>query len=266
MHSQLLRASLRSLAKSLRLLLVNNSLLLASSLKLIRSQAPKPHFGVSQYYIPSDLQRHDEILEVLHANLRLPFLEKFFLFCEHGVRPPIFSTKLVFIDIAARLKYSDVLQYINRYSFGDCVWILANSDILLDASLLSATAYLQSGDLLALTRYELDGQLFSAVLPESSQDTWIFCTPLLGPLNPCDFSFELGTNSCDNSFAARMYLAGYKVWNPCLSIKTTHVHASDYRTYSLSQNDRSPSPYLYPLECDAGQFILRIPRRMIFKR
>lgn len=265
MTSQLIRASLRRIANFLRLFLVNNILFLASGLKTIRSQTPKSHFGVSQYYLPSDLKRHDEILEVLLANLRLPFLEKIFLFCENGVRPPISSPKFVFIDIVDRLKYSDILQFIRLYPFGDCVWILSNSDIILDASLLSATPYLQSGDLLALTRYELDGQLFSEVLPESSQDTWIFRSPLLDTIIPGEFSFELGINSCDNSFAARMYLAGYKVWNPCLSIKTIHVHASDYRTYSLRQEDRTPSPYLYPLECDAGQFILRIPRRMIFK-
>ena len=137
-------------------------------------------------------------------------------------------------DSKKRLKYKCAIEFINKNLAGE-LCVMANSDIYFDDSLKHLNGYNMTNKLLALSRYD-NGILFNNVY---SQDSWFFKSPLNVNLNKVDFCF--GIPGCDNSFAHITHSAGYKISNPSLTIKTHHLHKSNYRTYS---REKVPGPYI----------------------
>jgi hypothetical protein len=116
------------------------------------------------------------------------------------------------------------------------VVIIANGDIYFDdtAVLLNHIGY---DECFALSRYEEDGQLCEN--PQGSQSSWVFRGP--PPDVPADFGpYEPGA---DHRFNYLLQQAGYAIYNPSLSIKSHHLHASQVRYYD-PQRDKLPGPGL----------------------
>ena len=89
-----------------------------------------------------------------------------------------------------------------------------------------------SGRIKAFSQFEKpDGTYY----PTSSADTWIFKSPL--PIFKSDF--RLGVSNCDTQVADAARKAGLRVVNPCLSIKTWHLHFSGFR------NEERADSYAY---------------------
>jgi hypothetical protein len=100
---------------------------------------------------------------------------------------------------------------------------------------------MESNDCYALTRYELDGNLYQ--VPEHSQDVWIFKEMVKDIFG----EFYLGIGGCDNRIAYEIEKSGYNISNPCLSIKVHHVHTDTNREWlNLKRID---PPYLMVKEC-----------------
>ena len=55
--------------------------------------------------------------------------------------------------------------------------------------------------------------------------------------------FYFGKPGCDNRFAHELLRAGFEVINPCVQIKSYHLHNTCIRR--VGSADRIPSPYLY---------------------
>ena len=88
---------------------------------------------------------------------------------------------------------------------------------------------------MALLRWEEHARL----IPRSDQqDAWIFFPPLSNfPYIESETNFQLGALRCDNRIAEILSRAGYSVVNPCLKIRTHHVH-SDNKTRTYKKRDQ----------------------------
>jgi hypothetical protein len=110
--------------------------------------------------------------------------------------------------------------------------IIANADIYFDHTLARLDGYDLRGRLLCLSRWDLQPdrswRLFDY---ESSQDAWIFQTPV--PDFNCNF--YLGLLGCDNRLASEAECAGLVLSNPSRSIRAYHMHASGVRRYTEAQ-------------------------------
>lgn len=169
----------------------------------------------------SDSQTRQIELDIcLEKNMALPFLTV------HDIQP--------------RPTFNDYFK-VTCNNFGkDDIFVIANSDIFFDETLLLANQ-IKHGEVYALTRYDIKrGQARFFDRPDS-QDVWIF----RGGINPIEGAdFHLGVGGCDNRIAYLLNKAGYKVTNPSLSIKTYHLHESGIRTFDYKIHKVVPPPYL----------------------
>lgn len=144
--------------------------------------------------------------------------------------------------VQGRPTYRAFFEMINQDVAGDphAVSVVLNSDIWVDGLFVEQVlAHLKAADVWALTRWELkaDG---TARLEQShdSQDLWAFRGPVRLP-RYCDF--PLGVPGCDNRISYELAASGYRVWNPCLDVRSYHAHRSQVRTWTEAQ--RIPRPY-----------------------
>jgi hypothetical protein len=120
--------------------------------------------------------------------------------------------------------------------------IISNGDIFFNHTLLLLERYDLTNKFLALTRwnvlkggklkifkqYKPDGTFWKEA-SETSQDAWIFQTPLREFKNS---AIKIGTPQCDSLIAYQAAQAGLQVINPCLTIQACHLHRSGIRNYS----------------------------------
>ena len=142
--------------------------------------------------------------------------------------------------IKGRATYADFFNLANEL-YPDQKIILSNADIYFDETLELLLDYDFNNTFLALTRYETDKKTGEQDIrrfgsrkriDSGSQDTWIFKTPI--------YIFEadkvcMGILGCDNAIVHKAFQQGYKVINPCLTIKCFHNHLSGVRNYGRSK-------------------------------
>jgi hypothetical protein len=194
----------------------------------------KINLYISLYEV-TNIERKNEILEVLKKNLHNPNIDNVIILSEPNDNISFQSAKIKKIDIQTRPKFSEFSAYLDP----GCINIIINNDIEFpEQSNITWLKHISSSDCITLTRYESDGKLFRSDRGDS-QDTWIFKGNPDG-LKYCDF--HMGMPGCDNRIAYIFFALGYRVLNPSKSLKTIHHHKSEYRLYS--ENDRIPGPYL----------------------
>lgn len=139
--------------------------------------------------------------------------------------------------------------------------IIMNSDIIPSISFIKLLNdkpnVMGTKDCWALTRWnikscdELDiakATLFGngQACSQGSQDVWVFKLPIFKTMNE-SVNFFLGKWGCDNRFAHELKKHGYNVTNPCLSIKTYHLH--NVTITREPTTNRIPPPYLLLPPC-----------------
>ena len=110
-------------------------------------------------------------------------------------------------------------------------------------NLLNLSEAYRSQHAMALLRWEERNRL----IPRSDQqDSWIFFPPLSNfTYIESETNFHLGALRCDNRFAEILSCAGYSVVNPCLAIRTHHVHSDNKtRTYRTRDQVRGKGRYV----------------------
>jgi hypothetical protein len=125
------------------------------------------------------------------------------------------------INNPTRMTYQDIFDKINASTKDDDVNVISNLDIYFDDSILILNK-ITTNQFVALSRYDIfaDGSIHFDGPKQFSQDTWAW----RGKNKIKNANFYLGIYACDNRIAAEAQLAGYEVFNPCLSIKTYHLH------------------------------------------
>jgi hypothetical protein len=197
------------------------------------------------FYLDASPERLLEFLTCIERNAANRKIEEVHVFLEDPVgpaevlsrHPQLASSKVRLIPHGRRLTFRELFAYANRELPGKRV-IIANADIYFDHTLARLDGYSLTGRLLCLSRWDLqqDGlwRLFDF---ESSQDAWIFDTPI--PEFDCDF--HLGLLGCDNRLAWEAEHAGLAISNPSRSIRSYHLHASGVRRYTQAQRLHGPT-------------------------
>jgi len=189
---------------------------------------------ITSYYETSTEERQQELKQCLIHNAKNPHIKKIYLlnpaifnldFVEEEYKPKIVQ-HLVNDENRNRLYFDFAVKFINENTVDENC-ILSNSDIYFDDTLRFLENYDFTKNVFVLAKY--DNDLISSGAT-CSQDSWMFKSPLNIDLSKLKFQF--GVPGCDNIFAGLMHLHGYKVYNPALSIKSHHLHASNYRNYS----------------------------------
>ena len=196
----------------------------------------------SQFFLPNDRQRYNEIKFCLKQNVDNSQIDHIHLLVERIYTTQelgINSDKIIQINISKRLSFQDVFSYIRNKNIQGYL-ILLNSDIFFHDTTIKNLKYsnFHTDKLFgAILRYDYNKSDFSKSKifgPRfDSQDVWILHSNFAIPefAEKC-FSFEFGKPGCDNKLIYLMNILGYDIINDPLSIKTFHVHSSKQRAYS----------------------------------
>lgn len=133
----------------------------------------------------------------------------------------------------------------------DAVNVIANADIYLER----LAHHPEPGHVWALSRYDVDPTGAEVLWDHvDSQDTWI----VYGGPHEVDAPYTMGVPGCDNALIHALRTAGFTVTNPSKTIRTYHLHLSQYRSYLDGEGQgrggrkmyRVPPPYgmVHPTE------------------
>lgn len=190
--------------------------------------------------------RMAEYGECLGSNLEGGLYDEVCVLCEGGREALSGHPRLRLRQIARRPNYDDFFSWINELATGDCLSVIANTDICFTASLNPAVSALGVRDCLALARWDpaSDGKL---VLFDrnDSQDAWAFRGRVTGVRG----DFPPGVARCDNRILYELQTAGYRVMNPAFSVRIVHLHSGvreEYGPNNLPHFVEPPYRYLWP--------------------
>jgi hypothetical protein len=224
---------------------------------------------ITQFFIPSNLERKKELIFCLKENININIFKKIFLINEReytkeelelndnqmtNVIQIIFTNQ----NLGQRMKYIHPFLLIELQKIKGYI-LISNSDIFFDNTLLNIrrTSLSIQKSIYALLRFEFEFNNLNQNLSfedkktqsklfgprPDSQDTWIFHTnfiPSKQEIIKCNF--ELGIPGCDNSIAYLFHSFGYQIYNEPFIIKTYHYHTTNIRNYT-SENPIKP-PYM----------------------
>jgi hypothetical protein len=216
----------------------------------LESSGPTKHNTLLyQYYEASNNSRQDELDECLTENLNISF--------EHIVvcgdrRFETSKKNVVFASHGRRLTFGKFLDFVNQNGDLDGLAVLTNSDIALDAKFLEKISTVDADTVLCISRYEANGKLVES--PWCSQDTWVMrFQKVREPLRMAT-NVYLGSPGCELRFAEAMYSAGYKVFNPCLSIVNRHIHS---QPSTHEHSDRHYGAYVFTPPCTIEDVVMK---------
>lgn len=181
-------------------------------------------------FTPCKPERAQEFITCLQRNLAHPYIEAVKVLFEikdldaaYDYLEGFTHEKLEIIPVNHRSTYADLIEVANNWG-NDQVAIIVNGDIYFDEnSALERSAEISHKEFWTVSRYEptKDGgwKLFDNP-PVATHDCWIFRTPLSQFKN----NYQLGIQGCDLFIAQRAIEAGFKVLNPCLTIRPRHLH------------------------------------------
>jgi len=210
------------------------------------------------YYIDKNKERHLELMQCFLKNRLNNSIDKMYVFIDIET-PAKKVERVIFIDINSRPTFSDFFELINRVSIEGDINIIANSDIYFDEENIELIkSNIKENECYALARWDIqhDGSTKLFNRPDTN-DVWVF-KGKIKPVPDCENIF-LGKCGCDNAIAERIQRAGYVVKNPCLDIKTFHLHLTQIRNYD--RKDTTPKPYLliHPHKLNSATFSNIIP-------
>lgn len=189
---------------------------------------------VIPYYNSNNKDRQLELDTCLIKNANNPNIKKIYLMTDN-----IYELDFINIDVKNKIKqilvdddnkkrmsFSYIFNFTNKYLKNEKC-IVANTDIYFDNSLSLLLNYNLDKTFISLTKYEIKNSI-----PQLSigWDSWIFQSPINLDLDIINFKF--GIPLCDNRLMAEAINSGYNVINPSLTIKSYHLHESNYRTYN----------------------------------
>lgn len=201
----------------------------------------------TSYYKDKNPERQKELLSCLEKNIANKAIGNIYLYVSlEDIDGDIIrfrktsKVEIVIVPFKERPTYLDFFKLINKTALDNDISILCNSDIYFNSDIANIEDYDLEGLCLALSRYDIRaGEAYphhSAV----SQDVWIF----KGKVKQIDDCyFYMGIRGCDNRIALLISEAGYKVYNPCKTVKCYHLHESGVRTVSYNKTS-IPGPYL----------------------
>ena len=200
------------------------------------------------YHIEKYPVRAEELRKCLIKNLKCKLISNIYVLSEHEKNTFLMDNNVNLIKVSKRRTFNEFFNAINSVTSKNDINIISNSDIYFDNSLEELKELKMDNICLGLTRWDIliNGK---ARLTEqkNSQDTWIF----KGKIKKINGDYSIGIPGCDNKLAYEIVEAGYRIVNPSITIKSYHLHTSNYRpnidnwflpNTSVSQPHRSVLP------------------------
>jgi len=179
------------------------------------------------YYNENNRERAEELRTCLIKNLNCEWISKVYVLSEIGIDKFLSQLNVNVITISRRPTYNDFIRNVNRVSGDNDINIISNSDIYFDETLNIIKDLNIKKNCFALTRWDILSDRRARLTEISgSQDCWIF----QGKINHVKGEINLGVPGCDNRIAYEIEQAGYLITNPSISIKSYHLHKSNYRS------------------------------------
>jgi len=183
---------------------------------------------VGSYY-ESDKDREEEFLFCLKKNFKSEIFDNIHVLFDVSkgkcgkVLEFIKENNIYVKFINERHKYFDFFEH--SKTVDDEIIVIANSDIYFDETIYLVKKLNMNNKFIVLSRWNdiRNGTIkFWPVDCDHSgtADTWIF----KNPIKDMESNILLGAHFCDGRIAYEAKQVGYKVINPCYSIKTYHVH------------------------------------------
>lgn len=186
--------------------------------------------------------RHDWI-EAFERNLMRTDVQSYNVFFEQwdgGLSKTNFweflnSPKVRVLNTPTRPYYSQFINDANQHYPNDIIVIL-NADIYFDDTISMLQSLLNDKTCCVLTRIDRHPQngVWQILVNCTSADVWGFKTPIM----PIEADIIPGITGCDAYFNKKISNAGYRMINPCLSIRAYHNHFDGSRNNKLSRNDK----------------------------
>ena len=192
----------------------------------------------TSWYFIADEHHRMECMRAIILNINNPLIANVNILCE--IDFPAEHKNIRCIPVSERPSYDTFLKLFNMNDLN----ILCNTDIVLDYNTTHHFPKMKPNSAYVLSRYNLTNEYtlmmkdWNARLiqfPGVTQDVWALYKP--NNLPDCS-DILLGVLGCENRFAYKLFNSGIKLSNPCLSIKTYHLHCSDERSYSDSYHDK----------------------------
>jgi len=191
-------------------------------------------------------ERIEEYQICLHRNLAHSLIKKIHVVYdssdddqENKILSYLQSLGIETTILEKRATYGDCFQVANEFYPKQSI-ILSNADIFFNDTLNALIDFDLTDKFLALTRWNVtaEGQLdlywccdakgrFLPVSAATSQDVWIFKTPL----RKFKDDIPIGTWHCDARIVLAATMNGLKLLNPCLTIQCCHLHLSGIKNY-----------------------------------
>ena len=214
-------------------------------------------FYISKIDNANNNDRNQELVDTLTNNIQSPFVEKIHLYIDdHESYKKLFSLfenevrteKITVIDIGKKPLFSDFFRYANEKLHGK-VCMITNSDIYIKEcqNALLDMLVSQKNLLFALTRYEHDmtSPLIERYDGNLSHDSYIFNSPLEGDFYK-DIEHVQNIWGAEHRLLKVLSKAKIKIQNPCMQIKTVHLHKSDVREPNRPRVDWGNSESQFP--------------------
>ena len=180
----------------------------------------------------SSEQRNEEYAEALCRNLENPHIDAVISLADKGAQIREHQ-KLVLKELDERPTFKTLFQYATEQLLPNTLCCIVNADIAFDESIAELEQFHNPHYFVCLSRWEkYEGEpLVRIPNPHRTQDAWVFVAPA-HPVLLENTDFYLGKPGCDNLIASWAHRAGLRLFNPCHTVKATHVHRVKFKTYS----------------------------------
>jgi hypothetical protein len=192
---------------------------------------------LTSLYVDKNPLRAEEYKLALQLNLKNPHVNHVHVLwdncggeIEHYIPP---HEKLTVTSHGGRPSFKTLFEYCNSQET-HALWCVCNGDIVVTDDIHKLQSINMNNNLLALTRWEFISETDISVFHEHerpnkySQDTWCFKSPILVP-SELELIY-MGQVACDSKLSDVYKHYQHGIYNPCVDIKTLHMHMQNSRT------------------------------------
>lgn len=202
---------------------------------------------ITQFYIPPNKERQEEIKYCLLNNINNKYIDEIILFVEKDYNfsnilgKSINLQKLKIIKVQERLSFKTAFEFANKKYLKnqkDTIFVLCNSDIYYDKTILNLNQVDFTKKFLAISRLEVQKNKSNKKKygGRGSQDVWVWKNKLdIKPKKKFKSYYQdgikMGIAGCDNYILYLINDSGYKVENKCKLLNCYHLHQNDFREW-----------------------------------
>jgi len=199
---------------------------------------------ITSLYNERNAERLQEYILTLKMNISNSLINRIYVFYDYSngwnseIMKLLCHENVSVIEYNGRPSFRDIFEFSNIIGQGK--WIVCNGDIVpsLDFQRLPVEWPKKNGNnsLLSITRWEFISEdemsifnLGGKIPNILSQDTWVYESPLNYPseLN----QVKIGEMLCDSNLNYLFKLHNLPIYNPCLDLRTFHIHFQNARSY-----------------------------------